>query len=171
MTPEEHSPAQEDLLPWSEWYDQHASRFFLFARQISRNRQDAEDVLQDALVRSMESAFPGRPDLPFVYRKIRHTAADFYRKQDRRTRREQEFAADQDLWFQNPEPDHQDCQKLISQLPSEQKEVVVLKIWGELSFREIGDALEISPATAASRYRIALEKLRQNPNSSMNHGS
>ena len=48
----------------------------------------------------------------------------------------------------------------VRQLPVEQTEVVVLKIWHGLTFEEIGEALKISQNTAASRYRYALEKLR-----------
>jgi RNA polymerase sigma-70 factor (ECF subfamily) len=48
----------------------------------------------------------------------------------------------------------------IHTLPVEQRDVVALKIDGELTFGEIGAALGISPNTAASRYRYALEKLR-----------
>ncbi len=48
----------------------------------------------------------------------------------------------------------------LNELPTEQREVVVLKIWHDLTFEEIGQALQISPNTAASRYRYAMEKLR-----------
>ena len=48
----------------------------------------------------------------------------------------------------------------LQELPPEQAEVVVLKVWEELTFAEIASALEISPNTAASRYRYALDKLR-----------
>lgn len=48
----------------------------------------------------------------------------------------------------------------LNELPAQQREVVVLKIWHDLTFAEIGQALEISPNTAASRYRYAMEKLR-----------
>jgi len=48
----------------------------------------------------------------------------------------------------------------LGQLPPEQTEVVALKVWGEMTFAQIGAALDISPNTAASRYRYALEKLR-----------
>jgi len=48
----------------------------------------------------------------------------------------------------------------LAELPAEQAEVVVLKIWHELTFAEIGQILDISPDTAASRYRYGLEKLR-----------
>ncbi len=49
----------------------------------------------------------------------------------------------------------------LSQLPAEQAEVVVLKVWHELTFAQIGEVLDISPNTAASRYRYGLEKLRE----------
>ncbi|HEY0256091.1 MAG TPA: sigma-70 family RNA polymerase sigma factor, partial [Candidatus Methylacidiphilales bacterium] len=48
----------------------------------------------------------------------------------------------------------------IDNLPAEQKAVVVLKIWEEMTFAEIAEVLEISANTAASRYRYALDKLR-----------
>ncbi len=48
----------------------------------------------------------------------------------------------------------------LAALPAGQAEVVVLKVWHELTFAEIGQTLDISPNTAASRYRYGLEKLR-----------
>ena len=46
-------------------------------------------------------------------------------------------------------------------LPAEQREVLVLKIWGELTFEEIARQLGVPPNTAASRYRYALAALRR----------
>jgi RNA polymerase sigma-70 factor (ECF subfamily) len=48
----------------------------------------------------------------------------------------------------------------LEKLPPEQREVVSYRLAGELTFAQIGQALEISTQTAASRYRYALEKLR-----------
>ncbi|HZL35245.1 MAG TPA: sigma factor-like helix-turn-helix DNA-binding protein [Tepidisphaeraceae bacterium] len=47
----------------------------------------------------------------------------------------------------------------LSQLPTEQREVVVMKIWGGLTFGQIAKAIGVSPNTAASRYRYALQRL------------
>jgi len=47
----------------------------------------------------------------------------------------------------------------LRRLPVRQSEVVVLKVWEGLTFAQIGDVLAVSPATATSRYRYALEKL------------
>ena len=48
----------------------------------------------------------------------------------------------------------------LAALPAEQREVIVLKIWHEYTFEEIGELLEISPNTAAGRYRYGLQKLK-----------
>ncbi len=47
----------------------------------------------------------------------------------------------------------------LRKLPLEQSEIVVLKIWEDLTFDQIGSLLDIPPSTAASRYRYAMEKL------------
>ena len=59
------------------------------------------------------------------------------------------------------EDTHRAVWTALRTLPSEQSEVVVLKIWEEMKFIEIGQILDISPATAASRYRYAMEKLEE----------
>ena len=57
------------------------------------------------------------------------------------------------------EDTHRAVWSALRALPTEQSEVVVLKIWEEMTFGEISQVLEISPSTAASRYRYAVEKL------------
>ena len=61
-------------------------------------------------------------------------------------------------------------EEAVVQLPSEQREVVVLKIWGGLTFAQIAEQLEVPANTAASRYRYALTKLRETLNTVENHG-
>ena len=53
-----------------------------------------------------------------------------------------------------------ETEKALEKLPEAQREVVVLRIWAQLSFSEIGESLEISPNTASSRYRYALATLK-----------
>ena len=57
--------------------------------------------------------------------------------------------------------DAQQIEQAIQTLPDYYKEVIILKIWGELTFEQIADTLDIPMNTAASRYRYALEKLRR----------
>jgi RNA polymerase sigma-70 factor (ECF subfamily) len=76
-------------------------------------------------------------------------------------------------WFEpTPEGDERASrlEEAVVQLPSEQREVLVLKIWGELTFAQIAEQLGVSAHTAASRYRYTLERMRQNLNAVENHG-
>ena len=52
-------------------------------------------------------------------------------------------------------------QNALSQLPTAQREVIVLKIWAELTFAQIAQALDESINTVASRYRYGIEGLRR----------
>ena len=54
-----------------------------------------------------------------------------------------------------------EVERAISGLPDYYREVIMLKIWGELTFDQIADTLDIPMNTAASRYRYALQKLRR----------
>jgi RNA polymerase sigma-70 factor (ECF subfamily) len=148
---------------WHDFYNDWADRLLLFARQQTRSRADAEDVLQEAFVHiwSKRELFP-RIEPGLVFMQIRRFAVDKARREDRRQRRESEYAGDAEPWFSSgkADPDAADLEKFLRKLPPEQQEVVVLKIWGDQTFEAIGKALDISPNTAASRFRYGLEKLR-----------
>ncbi len=146
---------------WNDWLAEHAGRFLLFARQQTRCGQDAEDVLQDALVETWKRA-GGRPDNALVYATIHRRAIDLARRTDRRTNREKE-THDPDLFLGPPEDEEMTAllEREIRKLPEPQREVLTLKFWGGLTFAEVAAALGIPQGTAASRYRLALESLRQ----------
>lgn len=148
---------------WHEFYTEWADRLLLFARQQTRCLADAEDVLQEAFVHiwSKRERFP-RIEPGLVFMQIRRFAVDKARHEDRRQRRELEYAGDSEPWFARgkTDADRGELEQSLRKLPPEQQEVVVLKIWGDQTFEAIGKALEISPNTAASRFRYGLEKLR-----------
>jgi RNA polymerase sigma-70 factor (ECF subfamily) len=52
-------------------------------------------------------------------------------------------------------------QSALAELPVEQREIMVLRVWGQMTFEEAAATLDISPNTAASRYRYALAKLKE----------
>ncbi|WP_193213667.1 RNA polymerase sigma factor [Luteolibacter marinus] len=148
-------PAQD----WNDWLAGNAGRFLLFARQQTRCESDAEDVLQDSLVESWRRA-GGRPDAALVFATIRRRAIDLGRSNDRRTVREQESGE----LLCAPAGDRETAEMLsheLRRLPPEQRDVLTLKFWGGLTFAEVATTLEIPPGTAASRYRLALESLRE----------
>jgi RNA polymerase sigma-70 factor, ECF subfamily len=150
---------------WRAWFAEHGARLRLIARQWTRSDADADDVLQEAFVRfwKHQRHLPGNPNA-LVVTSIRRAALDLHRRTDRRALREQVVSADAAAVADfAPEADPR-LQALASSLPSlsaEQREVVVLKVWGDLTFEQIGAQLEISPNTAASRWRYAMEALRR----------
>ena len=160
---------------WKSWFRNHGSRLLLFARQQTRTAEDAEDVLQEAMVRLWKSGMTDQsedgssePCLAAAFTQIRRAAVDQARRNIRRANRENralELDGSSDaVWFQDSiEQDErsQQIEAAIQTLPDYYKEVIILKIWGELTFEQIAETLDIPMNTAASRYRYALEKLRR----------
>lgn len=162
---------------WREWLSEHGSKLLLFARQQTRRQEDAEDILQEALVKLArkvdEGIFVGGQEawMPFLYTQIRREAIDLGRRNDRRKKREDTVVEDEqcqsggeDAWFESAGYDEERRSLLeaaLKELPGKFSDVIVMKIWGGRTFAQIGDILEISMNTAASRYRYGIEALRK----------
>jgi RNA polymerase sigma-70 factor (ECF subfamily) len=145
-------------------FDLTAHRLVRFATTLTRHQHDAEDAVQTTLVR-----LAGQPrsfakvNCPWAYllRMVRNEALLIARRKQRSL-----VTGDlSDLTTHCPvdeaerEESHRAVWSALRTLPPEQTEVVVLKIWEELTFAQIGDVLAISPNTAASRYQYAMAKL------------
>ncbi|MCP5536200.1 MAG: sigma-70 family RNA polymerase sigma factor [Akkermansiaceae bacterium] len=172
------NPAASSGYAWGQWLAENGSRMLLFARQQTRTAEDAEDVLQDALVKLArkvdEGTFDGGQESwkPYLYTAIRRLAIDLGRKNDRRSKREEKAEADRrgetgglsDPWFESGASSDEMRNLLengLKKLPDKFSEVIVMKIWGERTFAEIGEILGVSLNTVASRYRYGLERLRK----------
>lgn len=162
---------------WEEWVRQHAAKLLLFARQQTRSHQDAEDILQEAFLKLsqklQEGSFEGSQEfwLGYIYTTLRRLAIDLGRRNDRRIRREEKSQTldeshnqEEDPWFDTHAAD-EEMRKLLEEglrlLPKKFSEIIVMKIWGERTFAEIGEVLGVSLNTAASRYRYGLQSLRK----------
>jgi RNA polymerase sigma-70 factor (ECF subfamily) len=150
---------------WKVCFSELAPGLVLFARQFVRSIADAEDIVQDAFVRfwRKEHSIENRA---LLFATVRSVALDLLRRDARRARREANAALDLEQTTQ-PQFDFDDGSQrelaaAIDRLPVEQREVLVMKIWNELTFAEIAGVLEISQNTAASRYRYALASLKKN---------
>ncbi|MEY2562992.1 MAG: hypothetical protein QOH88_1185 [Verrucomicrobiota bacterium] len=150
---------------WKVGFSELAPGLVLFARQFVRSIADAEDIVQDAFVRfwRKEHSIENRA---LLFATVRSVALDLLRRDARRARREANAALDLEQTTQ-PQFDFDDGSQrelaaAIDRLPVDQREVLVMKIWNELTFAEIAGALEISQNTAASRYRYALAALKKN---------
>jgi RNA polymerase sigma-70 factor, ECF subfamily len=170
----EHLAIDEE---WTVRFSQLAPGLLLFARQWLPSKADAEDVVQEAFVRfwrrnhdlnNPENIGAREPirSRAYLYAAVRSIALDFLRRDSRRARRESTVVAESDSTVQPKFAIEDESQRTLAAaldgLPREQREVLVMKIWNDLTFAEIGSALGISQNTAASRYRYALAALKKN---------
>jgi RNA polymerase sigma-70 factor (ECF subfamily) len=150
---------------WKVCFSRLAPGLLLFARQWMRSSADAEDVVQEAFVRfwRRQHSIENRA---LLYATVRSIALDFIRRDGRRARREANAASESKLsaepHFEFDDETQQALSDAVDRLPHEQREVLVMKIWNELTFAEIASVLGISQNTAASRYRYALATLKKN---------
>lgn len=160
--------SRHEFVEWERLYLQHKDYVLTAAAYIVGGRRDvAEDVLHDVFVdlckthslasidnpraylvtaclnraRDWVRRFSSRPNNPLLFDVVdtRITAAG-----------QLEVTESNELLFES-----------MAALPDDQREVVILRIYGQMTFREIGGHVGISVDTAKSRYRYALQSLRQ----------
>lgn len=153
----------ESSLPNQIWcerlYDEKAAHLLLYARALGLSHSEAEDVLQETFIALLKLTEPPKAAENYVFRAIRNRAINFKRSLWRRLTREMESIR----WFErDPDetPAERAAMRCLQNLPREQREVIVLKIWSRYTFDEIAGLLDLSPNTAAGRYRYGIEKLR-----------
>ena len=157
--------ARDDPVAVELIWDRHARDLFGFLQATLCSRHDAEDVLQAVFLRIVaKRRHLAKADSlgAYVFRIARNEVADFSRKR----RRRQENDAQIDSWLvsvdagENATELGEELQGALAQLPPAQREIVVLKVYRDKTFREIAEMLELSLNTVASRYRYGVEKLR-----------
>jgi len=140
-------------------YDRHGPALYRVALALLGSREAAEDAVQDvfaALVRSRHK-LAGVADLrAYLFAALRRAAARLASERKARPLVADVAAQPRCLNAERAA----DLERALAALPPEQREVLALKIDGELTFAEIAVLLGVSANTAASRYRYALEKLR-----------
>jgi len=140
-------------------YETKAAGLILYGRALGLSHGEAEDVLQETFLALLR--LRGKPDDPDHYclRAFRNRALNYRRGFWRRLAREWESTR----WFErDPAHDQTEAEAMhhLALLPPAQREVIVLKIWHGLTFEVIGALLDLSPNTAAGRYRYGINKLK-----------
>jgi RNA polymerase sigma-70 factor, ECF subfamily len=146
-------------------YDAKAAELILYGRALGLAHGEAEDVLQEMFLTLMQMEAPPAQPENYVVRSFRNRALNYRRSLWRRVARE--ILAESHYWFEKSSEqsrEEKDLQektvRALNDLPLEQREVIVLKIWHGRTFEEIGGLLEISANTVAGRYRYGLQKLK-----------
>ncbi len=145
---------------WCErLYDRKAAGLILYGRALGLSHGEAEDVVQDTFVALLQLPEPPAQPEHYCLRAFRNRALNHRRGLWRRRARELESSR----WFERGEaesPAERAAMRCLAELPADQREVIVLKVWHEHTFEEIGQLLDLSPNTVAGRYRYGLQKLR-----------
>jgi RNA polymerase sigma-70 factor (ECF subfamily) len=149
-------------------YDEHAPALFAFLLNFTRRDADARDVLQELfwkLSARPERLAGVRETRAFLLRLAHHTAIDVHRRRATHDAALERAAAEPvPLFVPAAHPDEAAFREALSaalaELPDEQRAVVHLKLWEQMTFAEIAETLDVPANTAASRYRYGLDKLQ-----------
>jgi RNA polymerase sigma factor (sigma-70 family) len=139
---------------------EHAAALVLYARQWC---DTPEDVVQEAFLKLVVQTTPPDQPVPWLYRVVRNAALAANRAERRRRHHEMIAAARAPAWFVDSDLAGMDVAATtaaLRSLPPTQSEVVVARIWGGLTFEQIGDAVGCSAATAYRTYIAGLSALR-----------
>jgi RNA polymerase sigma-70 factor (ECF subfamily) len=152
--------ADDSKLLWCQrLYETRAAGLVLYGRALGLSHGEAEDVLQETFLALMQKQkAPEQPE-HYCVRAFRNRALNHRRSLWRRLTRELESRR----WFERAASEtdfEREAMRCLAELPREQREVIVLKIWHQYTFEEIGQLLELSPNTAAGRYRYGLQKIK-----------
>ena len=149
----------DKILGWL--IDEQAPALELFARQWCDCPQDVVQEALMELVRQRES--PDRV-IAWLYRVVRNRAISAGRASRRRQRYETGASAEQLGWFRSTVEDALDAETAataLAALPIEEREAIVARLWGGLSFDEIAEMTGTSSSTAHRRYQAGLASLRE----------
>jgi RNA polymerase sigma-70 factor, ECF subfamily len=141
-------------------YRQHGSALLLFALAITGERGRAQDAIHQVFLKLIENGSLSQAvdKKAYLFACVRNAVLNEGKREDRNMPLEPDSA-----WFIPPDRDYageRNLRRALGVLPDDQRQAIVLHVWGELTFSQIGDLLGISSNTAASRYRYALAKLR-----------
>lgn len=156
--------------------DRHKDRVFTSILLLVKDTYLAEDLFQDTFIKVIKTLKNGRYNeegkfLPWVVRIAHNLVIDHYRKEKRKPviMSQDGFDIFDVLKFYDEsveerilkEQTYQELRTLIQRLPDEQKEVLIMRHYGEMSFRDIAEITEVSINTALGRMRYALNNLRK----------
>jgi RNA polymerase sigma-70 factor, ECF subfamily len=122
------------------------------------SRASAEDVLHQVFISLLSKAEQPAEARPYLFKCVRNCALNLRRNGARMV------SLDEQQWLVKPQGMMEagiEVERSLRGLPPEQREVVLMRVWGEMTLEEIAIVLDVPANTVASRYRYALAKLRE----------
>ena len=141
---------------------ERAPALALYARQWL-DRASAQDVVQEAMTSLLTQRRAPAEPVAWMFRAVRNAAIDQARAMSRRRKREREVATiRRELFESTPESllDARTAEQTLAKLPAQSREIVVLRIWGDLGLAQIGRIVGLSTTTVHERYVAALDQMR-----------
>ncbi len=165
-----HHPSLEQLIR------RHKNRVFAYILMIVKEKELAEDLFQDTFIKVINTFRSGQYKeegkfIQWVMRIAHNLIIDHFRKAKRIPMVENNDAFDifervkisvesvEDILV--TDQIHKDVKKLIEYLPKEQREVLIMRHYGDMSFKDIAEVTNVSINTALGRMRYALINLRK----------
>lgn len=154
----------------------HQDRIYTQVVLMVRDREVADDIFQETFMKAIRTLKQGKYNeegkfLPWVLRIAHNLSIDHFRKAKKmpKVRSDENYdvfagiANDEknveDIWIEDII--HGDIRQLIEELPPEQKEVVLMRHYSNMSFKEISDRCNVSINTSLGRMRYALINMRK----------
>ncbi|MDA8947656.1 sigma-70 family RNA polymerase sigma factor [Flavobacteriaceae bacterium] len=156
--------------------NRHQARIFNFINSKVQDRDTAEDIFQDTFIKVIRTLKGGQYNeegkfLPWTMRIAHNLVIDFFRKNSRmpKVKNTEDFDIFQFISDNSPNVEHgmvqdqvvKDLQKLVQELPEDQKEVLIMRLYRDMSFKEIAENTNVSINTALGRMRYAIINLRK----------
>jgi RNA polymerase sigma-70 factor (ECF subfamily) len=146
-----------------KWYKTCGAELMLYARHLTGG-QSAEDIVQDAFVKLMRQRVCPNNVRAWLFRVVRNASISSIRRLRIKRLFCQTLTADSQSWFQSCADDlidAQQLQSLLETLSPSLREVVLLRIWGQMSLKEVAQVMKKPVSTVHHMYQTALETLRR----------
>lgn len=152
-----------DLEILGRCYESYGAGLALYGRQWL-DPSDAEDVVQEAFIKLMKQSTAPDNVKAWLYCLVRNEAIGRLRQRQRHQNHSNDVEFMQAAWFERESASPVDAdaaQKALSALPEELREIVVLRIWGEMTLKEMGTVLSQPVSSVFHKYQTAMEALRK----------
>ena len=152
-----------DLGRIGECFEEHAFALLLYARHFVGDEL-AKDAVQDVFVQLIRLQHPPREIKAWLFAATRNRCISLLRSRQRRRRRETTVVHERATWFKSQTEDLLDAQTITQKLQAldkAQREVIVMRIWGELTLQQIADIVGCSIKTVFHRYESGLQNIRK----------
>jgi RNA polymerase sigma-70 factor (ECF subfamily) len=167
-----------DHLSLEELVDRHKNRVYAYILMVVKDRHLADDIFQETFIKVINTLRSGTYKeegkfIQWVMRIAHNLVIDYFRKLNRIPIVDHQSIDNEDV-FENLrlvddsveekmilEQVYEDVRKLINFLPPEQKEVLLMRHYSDMSFKDIAELTDVSINTALGRMRYALINLRK----------